>query len=485
MTSQHQAPEHKPEQAKQPQVDSASFPELASETSVSVLPNDGIHIEGHSPVQRQVERLADLGFHPIQRQAMIRQIGQIQGNRRLQKAMSALALKRVSNSPRAFSSSQIQREDGEESESGEEVEPELTGAETDAARARFEEMLSGGERGWHLTLPSSRLRAGSIRYLRGGRRSSPRLGGRYPRRPTMTPLDDPVEEAARQMLIEDIRGRLGGITAPTESGQMPTFRGGYVYRARESAAGSAASASHQEYTNTATLESIGLDPNDRRTAAIWNQFHLIIVHEGDTSAINAWDNQILTIGAGFSQRYGLAGSIYNRMPPAFRQNLYEHGICVNEDNSFTVLDLDRGVVETGRNALRLIQVNPGMLSLLVQSAQSQTEMTQGESTMSARAWMLRSQFEQFLSQNSDIPGSALAWPENSLRFGFLLRHWQGALSWASMGATSGSPNALANYALRTLQRVHRGDADWTPAYIRGRISGLARDAGVGRVTFQQ
>jgi hypothetical protein len=97
--------------------------------------------------------------------------------------------------------------------------------------------------------------------------------------------------------------------------------------------------------------------------------------------------------------------------------------------------------------------------------------------------MLRAQFEQFLSLNRDIPHSVLEWPENSLRFALLLKHWQGALNWASMGATNGSPNALARYAFLRLQRVHQGDAIWTPAYIRRRISKLALDAGVGRVAF--
>lgn len=341
-------------------------------------------------------------------------------------------------------------------------------------------------RSWHRSLPSSTIPAGRISYIGGtGRRGTPRLGRRYPPRPAIEPMADTAWQTVRQTLIDDIRSRLTGITAPTPSGGMGIYHGGYAYMARNYREGrleQETSRLHHEFMTSATLASIGFASPNSRITVLWQQFQRIITQEGDTSAINAWDDQIVTIGAGFSAKTGAAGEIYNRMPSGFRQQLYTHGIRVNPDNTFTVLDLDRGMVETGENALRLLQVNPTMLALLTRAAQSETLLQQGGEERSQRSWMLRAQFQQFLKRNRDVPDSVFGWNQAAMQFAFKLKHWSGALSWRQMGSTGGDVNALANYALRTVHRARGGD--WREAYIQGRILGIADRSSVARGDIQ-
>jgi hypothetical protein len=360
----------------------------------------------------------------------------------------------------------------------------------------LEDLLNfNSPRGWHRSLPRSTLRAGSIDYQRGrSRGETPSLSGSYPDRPSFEPRSssggetaEPIDEAMRRLLIGDMRRRLVSIPIPTQSSQMPIYRGGYAYRAGSHREGNETSEQQYEFIREATLESIGLDSSVLRVQRLWQQFQRVMRQEGDTSAINAWDDQIVSIGAGFSARLeagGDAGAIYNDMPSEFRQRLYEHGIYINDDNSFTVLDLERGVVETGENALRILQVNPHMLALLIQEAQSERELTQGDTTMSQRAWMLRAQFERFMIRNQGIPNSVFSWPENAQQFAFKLKHWSGALTWTSIADTGGGVERLANYALRTVYRVKAPDRArdphswWTEENIRNKIIGIGERSGV-------
>jgi hypothetical protein len=327
--------------------------------------------------------------------------------------------------------------------------------------------------GWHTRLPQSTLRAGSITYAAGSRGSAPRLRGSYPADPQMQALTSPQEEAARSTFLSYVRHNLASIRIPTATGHLVTSRGGYVYTASSNT--DAASTGQREFTREMNLTRLGYASPSARVRGMWEQFQRVSRHEGDTSAINAWDDQIVTIGAGISALSGNAGSVYNRMPPQARQNLYECGIRVNEDNSFTVLDINRGVVETGTNALRLIQVDQRMLAALIQLAQSQETMTQSGSTMTAQEWMARSQFEWFMQRNSGVPDSVFTWRREARQFAFLLGHWSGALSWRGMGATGGDVNQLARYAANTILGVK---PDWGAAYIQGRIRGIAVDSGV-------
>jgi hypothetical protein len=359
------------------------------------------------------------------------------------------------------------------------AQPHISAAEYQT----LDEMLQyNGSHGWHISLPQSSLEAGSIGIQETGRgRERPTLGGSYPAESQMEPTAGSGADQARRQLLDYIRGQLASVSIPTESGQMEVFRGrggrggGYAYQARNYS--TEGSQRHQAYMSQVSLEGIGLDASNPLTVAMWSEFRRIISHEGDTSAINAYDEQMVTIGAGFAATSNNAGAIYNRMPQETRQRLFEHGIRVNDDNSFSVIDLRRGVVEHGNNALRLMQVEPRMLGVLVQEAQSQREISQGEQRMSSAAWMVRAQFEQFMELNR---GSeflyAPPWDERTRRFAIRLRHWMGSLGWDIIRGANGNARALAS---RTYTHVHRVKPTWSEAYIRERIQTISQAAGCG------
>ena len=345
---------------------------------------------------------------------------------------------------------------------------------------------SNSNGGWHLSLPQSGIPEGRISFVRARHRGEqPRLGGRYPASPTLEPMADRDEALARLILIPTIRQRLSGVPIPTPGGslgmRMNEQWGGYAYMAHNYAEGRLeheVSRRYMDYLRAATLEGIGFDVNDARVSGLWAQFRDVMLHEGDPSAINAYDSEIVTLGAGFSGSTGDMGRILRLMPLAYRRELYLHGIHVNEDFSLTVLDLDRGVVEQRANALRILQVDPQRLGLLIHLAQSEDQLHHEGRTMSTRAWMLHAQFQRFIERNADVPLSVLRdWPAASRRFAFKLMHWAGSLSWHRMEeeAPNGEPNVLANYALR---RIHQVTADrggwWTIPNIQEKIRTIAR-----------
>jgi hypothetical protein len=356
------------------------------------------------------------------------------------------------------------------------------------ARDRLEALLDRYSTGaWHISMLQSSIAEGSIRFIRARSRSeTPRLGGRYPTAPSLEPMADPYEGLARQMLITVMRERLTEVAIPTPSGELGMRLnqefGGYAYRARAYTQGRfehEASREHMDYLSNLELAGIGLDSSDLRVGALWRLFRGIWVHEGDPSAINAYDSEIVTLGAGFSGATDARdmGRILNMLPSAYHNHLYACGILVNEDNTLTVLDFVRGVVEQNDNALRILQVDTQRLGLLIRLAQSQQQMSHEGLTLSARAWMVRSQFIRFMERNSDVPTTILTnWDAVPLRFAFKLKHWAGGLHWSRMAATRGDINAIANYVLQRIYDLKHDE--WSIAYIQGRIRQIARLAGV-------
>jgi hypothetical protein len=228
---------------------------------------------------------------------------------------------------------------------------------------------------------------------------------------------------------------------------------------------------------------VGVELSGAREESMWDMF-LFLTGEGDPAAINTWDDQLLTVGAGFSARSGNAAELYARMPPAFHDTLYRHGIYVDADtNEFVVLDINRGAVVRGDDALHILRVDQRRLSLLINTAMSSETMsvevggTQEEAP--ARVWMLRANFEQFKEINRSVPAAVWGWPRARRRYAFLLHHWMGSVDWPGMAATGGLPRDLALYAygrLRLLARFVGREGD-----LWRRLQNSARRAGAGGI----
>ncbi len=395
----------------------------------------------------------------------------------------------------------------ESAELAERTMPPPTPAESMARELRS---LQSGN-GWHMRLPRSDI-AGPIEIQPGQPRTRtdpgtpPTFTSGYPRQPSLVPISsNSVLSDARDLLLAQIRRELNNLEIPTqyrrtiEAGDQTVERSalpvhfrsdrGFVYRTstwaeqgeytRFVGAHHPAAERHEQFERSATLQTIGYDNPSPRIEGFWSIFHWVLGHEGDTPAINAWDDQMVTIGPGFSAHARRAGAVYRRMPQEFHQQLYRYGIYVEEDNSFTVLDLRRGVVETGDRALRLLQTDERRLGMLIRAAMARYEVGPRGNRRSQRAWMMRAQFEQFMERNRQVPPAVLRWhPRGRVIFPFILMHWAGCLNWRSIASRGPSPTNIANYALERIQQVR---PQWRRETIIMRINDLARDAGVGQV----
>ncbi|MGH6631323.1 MAG: hypothetical protein ACREB3_16475, partial [Burkholderiales bacterium] len=94
--------------------------------------------------------------------------------------------------------------------------------------------------------------------------------------------------------------------------------------------------------------------------AIWTE----LGGEGGNSAINTYDEMIVTWGKGFGASGGLLPAVMKNLPTAITDALMDAGIAYVNDK-WLVVNVDTGYVEEGNNALRLLQFNTRLLSLLI------------------------------------------------------------------------------------------------------------------------
>ncbi len=277
----------------------------------------------------------------------------------------------------------------------------------------FQRMIQrSGPEGWHIVL----TRRGSDR----GSLEQRRL----------------VEEASRR-LSASIQSSAGLSTR--KDAQHPPELGwrrirnqeGHAYMARNHDDNPQA-VEHANYCRTATLGMVGVASPTPLQSEIFQLFRLVQSEEGDTSAINAYDGQIVTIGSGFSARSGNALEVLQRLPGPYLDRLYSAGIYIGEGSDFRVFDASSNRVLSGENAWRNIRNRPELLQYLIYLAQSTDSMAgdNGE-VRESRNWMLRAQWEQFEAENTPfLSGPGMRLDLNVRILLVKLHHWYpGTFSW--------------------------------------------------------
>jgi|GEM_PF-6136102 len=211
--------------------------------------------------------------------------------------------------------------------------------------------------------------------------------------------------------IEESRER---IPSPRGDKGLRKAKKGFVYSAYMYRDKVGKGPAHEEWLRTAKPNWSAFNPevedrsdlgSKRRLQFLFEIFRQISTWEGDTSSINTWDNQYLTIGAGFSglataktlQKDGvrLVGKIYGLMPDAARQVLYGNGVRLNEDRTFSFFDTERLEVVRGNDALKRMRGVESIARTFVLLAQSIATAQKRGRRESMRQWMLESQFEVF------------------------------------------------------------------------------------------
>jgi hypothetical protein len=242
-------------------------------------------------------------------------------------------------------------------------------------------------------------------------------------------------------------------------------------------------AAHQNYLRGLTAQDLGLTGLDRNR---WEIFRYLNA-EGDTSAINAYDSEMVTIGQGLGAHGGRAGAVYRNMPDEFHERLYRYGILINPDNTFTVLDLNRGDVAHGDNALRILQADERRLGALAYEAQSIRMIGHRGSQREQRAWMV---LAQFLESASTISRQFLEppWTLPLAKFALRAHHWQP--SFVSTSFLLGiRPLNIATLVSRIGCEIWRrhgrpaSPADYSEEDIRTRMDRWANAARAGSVRF--
>ena len=295
-----------------------------------------------------------------------------------------------------------------------------------------------------------------------------------------------------------IKTKLAGFTIPTKSGKMVDYKGGLAYQSKSHRNMNDQSKKHHEFLEgykkkgmkDARLQRLIPEiKTSNRYRILWGMFNQIILpQEGDTSAINAWDDQIVTYGAGYSAKGvaakpgkdkgdGLdAGRIFNKMPQEFRQRLYEAGIYVNPNHTLTILSHISGTLKHGNSALKIMaDYYPGMFGAYIEQAQSDEKVpekgqTKGEDNFEMREHMLKAQFIRFVERNADMPDSVLGWDFEKIAYAIKLKHWSGALSWSRLASSGGSIEKIKKVAFDTVALIYKKKAKKKELEAEGKMN---------------
>ncbi len=168
----------------------------------------------------------------------------------------------------------------------------------------------------------------------------------------------------------------------------------------------------------------GAVASDPINQAIWTE----LGGEGGNSAINSYDEMILTWGKGFGAK-GLLPEVMKRLPKTIIDALMDAGIAYF-NGKWLVVNTDTGYVEEGDNALRLLQFNTTLLSLLINLA---TKYSQD---------FVDAQWKAIAGLAAAVPASARKWDVKTIRLVAHCIHWRTGRLWPDYVSTGGDIGAI-------------------------------------------
>lgn len=153
---------------------------------------------------------------------------------------------------------------------------------------------------------------------------------------------------------------------------------------------------------------------------VWEE----LKHEGETSAINAYDSQMLTWGRGFGARAGLLPEVMEILfkDRAVAEAFLSYGIdfiAKEKEKGYRVVNLRTGAVETGVDALRLIQTDPRLLGIFVKIAEDPRYSQQ----------VADAQWEIVAKNAGAVPSYAASWDDRWVALVSHISHWWPAAGW--------------------------------------------------------
>jgi hypothetical protein len=186
-------------------------------------------------------------------------------------------------------------------------------------------------------------------------------------------------------------------------------------------------------------------------------------HEGTVDAINTYDNQIITWGKGFSALSGSMNEVLMIMfkaDPEARHVMLRAGIDCDA-KTWRLVNTETGMIETGANALRLMQFDTKLLGVFVTLGRAPEHQQHA----------LDAQWSAMETQAAHVPEYAYAWPEKSIALCAHLAHWSPAFGWGyHPGRYSGVNGDLVAIA-GTWAHLAAGNANYTTVLKNGAIIG--------------
>ncbi|WP_281557670.1 hypothetical protein [Thalassomonas sp. RHCl1] len=278
-----------------------------------------------------------------------------------------------------------------------------------------------------------------------------------------------VTEQARDDFEQQIDSNRAAFVPPTASGEFLLYRnkGGYAFRsASNQAFESGGKRPNEEFVTWLESRTID-DVIDKPTAAdkkVWKKFRKVAAGEGGTAAVNAWDKQTLTLGAGFTGARLIR--VLNAMPSEYHRQLFAVGIAVTSD-SLLIYDTGIHAITSGKNAFRVAAVTSEILAAFIQLAQSTQMATQDGESKELRLWMLMAQFEEFKKRTEKCP-KIHSWGKQEQSAAEKLMHWLGAVSCKAIEKTEGDPQKMADVGARVIRK------HWKSAGFANEQAGLDR-----------
>ncbi|MFT5455006.1 MAG: hypothetical protein ACI9K2_001484 [Myxococcota bacterium] len=218
---------------------------------------------------------------------------------------------------------------------------------------------------------------------------------------------------------------------------------GYVYTASGDKVGAAL---YRKWLGGATPSD--KDLRNSKTRKQWELFQDTAKGEGDPSSMNTWDDQDVTLGAGFSaagQLQRVLAGFFTRAPSAMRR-FYEAGILLN-GSTFVAVDVAKNVRLEGDAAKKLIKYDKTLITLFIDLAQS-TERDDGlgntDKGPTLRQHMLDAQFSLFQDKAGNVPTFALSWSRTARAVAGHANHWlPGVYPWSRFKSTKGDLAKIA------------------------------------------
>lgn len=174
--------------------------------------------------------------------------------------------------------------------------------------------------------------------------------------------------------------------------------------------------------------------NDATKLKMYGEIRKELFSEGSASSVNTYDNQVVTLGWGFSMLYAAGKNVikFNMDSSAeFRNAMLEVGITV-KNGEILYVDTAMKKILTGTAALQKIRWDVKVLSRIITGLEAIKQINVDNQARILKDLRIK-----------DIPQEAYQWPADAVRLAVHLDHWLPAyLDWNSFKSSGGDVAAI-------------------------------------------